>query len=88
MHPSSEDLRVLLETSQVPGIQDVRSVEDGISVVFPEADFVISMSSPAAGSALRHRVGGHRARAAAGTEHLVGPLAPVVLGATGRRRPR
>jgi len=47
-YPSSEDLRVLLETTQVPGIQDVRSVEDGISVAFPEADFVISMSSPAA----------------------------------------
>ena len=49
VHPSSEDLRALLATSQLPGIQDVQSVEDGISVVFPEADFVISMSSPATG---------------------------------------
>jgi len=44
--PTDEDLHLLLDTTRLPGIQDVRSFRDGISVAFPEADFVISMSSP------------------------------------------
>ena len=62
---SSEDVRQHLDTARLAGVQEVWSFGDVISVAFPEADFVISLSSPGRWTPVRHRVGGHRARAAA-----------------------
>ena len=46
---SSEEVREHLDAVRLAGIQDVWSFDDVISVAFPEADFVISMSGPASG---------------------------------------
>ena len=46
---SSEDVREHLGTARVAGLQEVWSFDDVISVAFPEADFEISLSGPAAG---------------------------------------
>ena len=47
---SSEDLGTEAHLARLSGVQDVRSFGDGISVVFPEADFVISLSTPPSAS--------------------------------------
>jgi hypothetical protein len=45
--PSARDeLRTLEDLARLSGVQEVRSSADGFSVAFPEADFVISVSSP------------------------------------------
>ena len=49
-HTSSEDLPAITDLMGLPGVQEVRLFSDGVTVAFPEADFVILMSSPRAGA--------------------------------------
>jgi hypothetical protein len=50
IHPaetsSPHEQRTLDDLARLKGVQEVRSFGDGFQVAFPEADFVISLSSP------------------------------------------
>lgn len=47
-HPLPVELRAFAELEDLPGVEEIRLVGDGLRVAFPEADFVITVSSPSA----------------------------------------